>query len=87
MATEPNDVRLIPEMMRVGLLSDHPFINYGLHPLQKTTGTDMRNTNTWWNSPPPSSTSSSNFEFQQMAAALEDKMTLTFRNEMNEDEA
>ncbi|GJU45466.1 hypothetical protein Tco_1202732 [Tanacetum coccineum] len=28
--------------------------------------------------------SSSNFEFQQMAAALEDKMTLTFRNEMNE---
>ncbi|GJR11091.1 NADPH-cytochrome P450 reductase-like protein [Tanacetum coccineum] len=27
---------------------------------------------------------SSNFEFQQMAAALEDKMTLTFRNEMNE---
>ncbi|GJT34508.1 hypothetical protein Tco_0924927 [Tanacetum coccineum] len=29
-------------------------------------------------------TSSSNFEFQQMAAALEDKMTLTFRNEMNE---
>ncbi|GJZ18241.1 reverse transcriptase domain-containing protein [Tanacetum coccineum] len=37
------------------------------------------------NAPPPSSTSSSsNFEFQQMAAALEDKMTLTFRNEMNE---
>ncbi|GJY09907.1 hypothetical protein Tco_0378092, partial [Tanacetum coccineum] len=36
------------------------------------------------NAPPPSSTSSSsNFEFQQMAAALEDKMTLTFRNEMN----
>ncbi|GJZ66755.1 reverse transcriptase domain-containing protein [Tanacetum coccineum] len=35
------------------------------------------------NAPPPSS-SSSNFEFQQMAAALEDKMTLTFRNEMNE---
>ncbi|GJV02299.1 hypothetical protein Tco_1335868 [Tanacetum coccineum] len=33
---------------------------------------------------PPSSNSSSNFEFQQMAAALEDKMTLTFRNEMNE---
>ncbi|GJS30176.1 reverse transcriptase domain-containing protein [Tanacetum coccineum] len=33
---------------------------------------------------PPSSSSSSNFEFQQMAAALEDKMTLTFRNEMNE---
>ncbi|GJY43649.1 hypothetical protein Tco_0431862 [Tanacetum coccineum] len=32
----------------------------------------------------PSSNSSSNFEFQQMAAALEDKMTLTFRNEMNE---
>ncbi|GKB53179.1 hypothetical protein Tco_0903932 [Tanacetum coccineum] len=31
-----------------------------------------------------SSNSSSNFEFQQMAAALEDKMTLTFRNEMNE---
>ncbi|GJR48174.1 putative reverse transcriptase domain-containing protein [Tanacetum coccineum] len=37
------------------------------------------------NAPPSSSTSSSsNFEFQQMAAALEDKMTLTFRNEMNE---
>ncbi|GKF84284.1 hypothetical protein Tco_0249182, partial [Tanacetum coccineum] len=37
------------------------------------------------NTPPSSSTSSSsNFEFQQMAAALEDKMTLTFRNEMNE---
>ncbi|GJR99963.1 reverse transcriptase domain-containing protein [Tanacetum coccineum] len=36
------------------------------------------------NAPPPSSNSSSNFEFQQMAAALEDKMTLTFRNEMNE---
>ncbi|GKE62321.1 hypothetical protein Tco_1512688 [Tanacetum coccineum] len=37
------------------------------------------------NAPPPSSTSSSsNFEFQQMAAALEDKMTLTFRNELNE---
>ncbi|GJR10135.1 reverse transcriptase domain-containing protein [Tanacetum coccineum] len=36
------------------------------------------------NAPPSSSTSSSsNFEFQQMAAALEDKMTLTFRNEMN----
>ncbi|GJU07486.1 reverse transcriptase domain-containing protein [Tanacetum coccineum] len=35
------------------------------------------------NAPPPSN-SSSNFEFQQMAAALEDKMTLTFRNEMNE---
>ncbi|GKF06361.1 reverse transcriptase domain-containing protein [Tanacetum coccineum] len=35
------------------------------------------------NAPPSSSTSSSsNFEFQQMAAALEDKMTLTFRNEM-----
>ncbi|GKE98236.1 reverse transcriptase domain-containing protein, partial [Tanacetum coccineum] len=33
---------------------------------------------------PPSYSSSSNFEFQQMAAALEDKMTLTFRNEMNE---
>ncbi|GJV56537.1 integrase, catalytic region, zinc finger, CCHC-type containing protein [Tanacetum coccineum] len=33
---------------------------------------------------PPSSNSSSNFEFQQMAAALEDKMTLTFRNEMTE---
>ncbi|GKG05498.1 hypothetical protein Tco_0325584 [Tanacetum coccineum] len=33
---------------------------------------------------PPSSSSSSNFEFQQMAATLEDKMTLTFRNEMNE---
>ncbi|GJV16570.1 hypothetical protein Tco_1361893 [Tanacetum coccineum] len=32
----------------------------------------------------PPSSSSSNFEFQQMAAALEDKMTLTFRNEMNE---
>ncbi|GJX91284.1 reverse transcriptase domain-containing protein [Tanacetum coccineum] len=31
---------------------------------------------------PPSSNSSSNFEFQQMAAALEDKMTLTFRNEI-----
>ncbi|GJT13702.1 hypothetical protein Tco_0860744 [Tanacetum coccineum] len=31
------------------------------------------------NAPPSSSTSSSsNFEFQQMAAALEDKMTLTF---------
>ncbi|GJT96215.1 hypothetical protein Tco_1091733 [Tanacetum coccineum] len=36
------------------------------------------------NAPPTSSNSSSNFEFQQMAAALEDKMTLTFRNEMNE---
>ncbi|GJZ40632.1 reverse transcriptase domain-containing protein [Tanacetum coccineum] len=37
------------------------------------------------NAPPSSSTSSSsNFEFQQMAAALEDKMTLNFRNEMNE---
>ncbi|GJS40677.1 reverse transcriptase domain-containing protein [Tanacetum coccineum] len=37
------------------------------------------------NAPPSSSnSSSSNFEFQQMAAALEDKMTLTFRNEMNE---
>ncbi|GKB55089.1 hypothetical protein Tco_0905842 [Tanacetum coccineum] len=37
------------------------------------------------NAPPSSSTSSSfNFEFQQMAAALEDKMTLTFRNELNE---
>ncbi|GKC77979.1 hypothetical protein Tco_1128753, partial [Tanacetum coccineum] len=37
------------------------------------------------NAPPSSSTSSpSNFEFQQMAAALEDKTTLTFRNEMNE---
>ncbi|GKF32474.1 hypothetical protein Tco_0102272 [Tanacetum coccineum] len=37
------------------------------------------------NAPPSSSTSSSsNFEFQQMAATLEDKMTLTFRNEMNE---
>ncbi|GJR72922.1 hypothetical protein Tco_0085287 [Tanacetum coccineum] len=37
------------------------------------------------NAPSSSSTSSSsNFEFQQMAAALEDKMTLTFRNEMNE---
>ncbi|GJS90697.1 hypothetical protein Tco_0773333 [Tanacetum coccineum] len=37
------------------------------------------------NAPPSFSTSSSsNFEFQQMAAALEDKMTLTFRNEMNE---
>ncbi|GJZ73206.1 reverse transcriptase domain-containing protein [Tanacetum coccineum] len=36
------------------------------------------------NAPPSSSNSSSNFEFQQMAAALEDKMTLTFRNEMNE---
>ncbi|GJR70379.1 reverse transcriptase domain-containing protein [Tanacetum coccineum] len=35
------------------------------------------------NAPPPSNSSSS-FEFQQMAAALEDKMTLTFRNEMNE---
>ncbi|GKA16695.1 hypothetical protein Tco_0696532, partial [Tanacetum coccineum] len=35
------------------------------------------------NAPPPSS-SSSDFEFLQMAAALEDKMTLTFRNEMNE---
>ncbi|GKE98036.1 reverse transcriptase domain-containing protein [Tanacetum coccineum] len=35
------------------------------------------------NAPPSSSTSSSsNFEFQQMAAALEDKMTLTFRNVM-----
>ncbi|GKG27755.1 hypothetical protein Tco_0406082, partial [Tanacetum coccineum] len=33
---------------------------------------------------PPSSNSSSSFEFQQMAAALEDKMTLTFRNELNE---
>ncbi|GKB04777.1 reverse transcriptase domain-containing protein [Tanacetum coccineum] len=33
---------------------------------------------------PPSSNSSSSFEFQQMAAALEDKMTLTFRNEMTE---
>ncbi|GJR04630.1 reverse transcriptase domain-containing protein [Tanacetum coccineum] len=33
---------------------------------------------------PPTSSSSSNFEFQQMAAALEDKMTLTFRNELNE---
>ncbi|GJT00602.1 hypothetical protein Tco_0821771 [Tanacetum coccineum] len=32
------------------------------------------------NAPPSSSTSlSSNFEFQQMAVALEDKMTLTFR--------
>ncbi|GJS55166.1 reverse transcriptase domain-containing protein [Tanacetum coccineum] len=29
-------------------------------------------------------TSSNSFEFQQMAAALEDKMTLTFRNELNE---
>ncbi|GJT67986.1 reverse transcriptase domain-containing protein [Tanacetum coccineum] len=36
------------------------------------------------NAPPTSSNSSSNFEFQQMAAALEDKMTLTFRNEMTE---
>ncbi|GJR21907.1 hypothetical protein Tco_0970434 [Tanacetum coccineum] len=37
------------------------------------------------NAPPSSSTSSSsNFEFQQMAVALEDKMTLTFRNEKNE---
>ncbi|GJU42716.1 hypothetical protein Tco_1195673 [Tanacetum coccineum] len=36
------------------------------------------------NAPPSSSTSSSNFEFQQMAAALEDKMILTFRNEINE---
>ncbi|GJS55714.1 reverse transcriptase domain-containing protein [Tanacetum coccineum] len=36
------------------------------------------------NAPPSSTSSSSNFEFQQMAAALEDKMTLTFRNEMNE---
>ncbi|GKC94506.1 reverse transcriptase domain-containing protein [Tanacetum coccineum] len=35
------------------------------------------------NAPPPSNSSSS-FEFQQMAAALEDKMTLTFRNELNE---
>ncbi|GKA56912.1 hypothetical protein Tco_0755984 [Tanacetum coccineum] len=35
-------------------------------------------------SPSASTSSSSNFEFQQMAAALEDKMTLTFRNEMNE---
>ncbi|GJS58803.1 hypothetical protein Tco_0653587, partial [Tanacetum coccineum] len=33
---------------------------------------------------PPSTSSSSNFEFQQMASALEDKMTLTFRNEINE---
>ncbi|GKG15851.1 hypothetical protein Tco_0358174 [Tanacetum coccineum] len=33
---------------------------------------------------PPSSNSSSSFEFQQMAAALEDKMTFTFRNEINE---
>ncbi|GJU19987.1 reverse transcriptase domain-containing protein [Tanacetum coccineum] len=32
----------------------------------------------------PPSNSSSSFEFQQMAAALEDKMTLTFRNELNE---
>ncbi|GJR62729.1 hypothetical protein Tco_1504891 [Tanacetum coccineum] len=31
-----------------------------------------------------SSSNSYYFEFQQMAAALEDKMTLTFRNEMNE---
>ncbi|GJU93068.1 reverse transcriptase domain-containing protein [Tanacetum coccineum] len=36
------------------------------------------------NAPPTSSNSSSSFEFQQMAAALEDKMTLTFRNELNE---
>ncbi|GKA80023.1 reverse transcriptase domain-containing protein, partial [Tanacetum coccineum] len=36
------------------------------------------------NAPPTTSSSSSNFEFQQMAAALEDKMTLTFRNELNE---
>ncbi|GKG07723.1 hypothetical protein Tco_0330692 [Tanacetum coccineum] len=35
------------------------------------------------NAPSSSTSSSSNFEFQQMAAALEDKMTLTFRNEMN----
>ncbi|GJR54232.1 ALP1-like protein [Tanacetum coccineum] len=34
-----------PEMTRVGLLPDHPLINYGLYTLQRTTEAYMRNSN------------------------------------------